>query len=126
MKSKRGVLLSVFLLIMLVISGLIYIAWNTSYVVVVKNNKTDDVEKVVIEGGGCNVNFGRISSGDEKRKRFWIRKDGALTFATQQNPEPIVVDGYVTPNLGGKTLVIIEADGEISIRNILIGSKTSN
>lgn len=89
----------------------------TEYRVQVQNHSRGPVEAAKIQGGGCDVLFGTVPEGASRTQSLWIDQDGTLQFSAivGGRERSVVVDGYVTNNLGGDKVVEIQPDGRIRV-----------
>ncbi len=95
------------------------IAIETCYTVVVHNASNEPLDDVRVFGGGCDESLGRIPPGDTAQESFWIDEDGQLEFRARRAAavHQAVIDWYVSNNLGGHTVVTVNADGTITAEN---------
>jgi hypothetical protein len=95
------------------------IALETAYTVEVRNNASAPVEQAALTGGGVSLKIGEVKPGASVTRRFYIAHDGTLLFSAQQSQKQlnVVVDGYVTNNLGGRKEVRVSADGTVAVRD---------
>ena len=86
---------------------------ETTYGVTVVNASGGVVDEVRLFGGGQDVSLGSIAAGERSRARLRFREDGILEIQVFRGAasETEMIDGYVTPGLGGRITVIIEGDG---------------
>ena len=95
------------------------IAIETRYSVVVHNASPHALSDVRVYGGGCEADLGTIPPGGFARRSFWIQRDGELEFraASSSTTHHLLIDGYVTNGMGGRTEVVVEPNGSISVSN---------
>ena len=95
------------------------ISIETCYTVVVHNDLQQPLESVRVFGGGSDEYLGSIPPGGTVRESFWIQHDGELEFRALNGTTSYtkMIDGYVTNGMGGHTIVTINPDGTISVRN---------
>lgn len=87
---------------------------ETGYCLVIFNNSKTPVE-VIVSGGGIQVDFGTLAPSTQSSDTFHFDRDGELTIQSTQNgnESSYLVEGYVTPGIGGSKQVIIQSDGKI-------------
>lgn len=95
------------------------ISIETRYTVVVHSTLRQPLESVRVFGGGSDEYLGSIPPGSTVRQSFWIQNDGKLEFRARSGTtsHAKTIDGYVTNGMGGHTIVTINPDGTISVRN---------
>lgn len=95
------------------------IAISTCYSVVVHNASQQAISDVRVYGGGCEANLGTIPPGGLARRLFWIQRDGELAFraVSSSTTHHMIIDGYVTNGMGGRTEVVVEPNGSITVSN---------
>jgi hypothetical protein len=102
-----------------VAAGLVYTAVfiETLYTVVVDNQTQRPLTGVRIFGSGnCDESIGTIAPGGKARRSFQIECEGALNFNATGGSTIYtgIIDGYVTSNMGGHTVVTVNADGTLT------------
>ena len=92
---------------------------ESNYTVVVRNASEETLVNVRVAGGGCDEVFGSIPPGADIRRTLRFECDGRLEFWAQgaSNTYAETIDGYVTGNLGGRSIVTVHRDGTISVRD---------
>ena len=98
------------------------ILWTVSYLqkrylVTIDNRSAEALEEVRLFGGGCEEFLGWIASGDSEEQGLWFEQDGQLKieFRRSGRQEAHIVESYVTGGLGGWALVIVDAEGKVSV-----------
>ncbi len=115
-RSWRSILLSAVLLVANIPMGIgviaVFCAVLTCYTVVVHNESQKSLGGARVQGGGCDVSFGDIAPGASAKHSFWIQTDGRLEFAATVGGKhhEETIDGYVTGNMGGRTVVTVNSD----------------
>jgi hypothetical protein len=111
----------------------VVVALETRYTVVVCNASQQPLEKIHIFGGGVDRKLDAIASGKNARCSFWVHGDGPLEMdcCLGSTTHSGIIDGYVTGNMGGRTVVTVQDDGEFSVvkeihENFLESSKISS
>jgi len=89
------------------------------YTVAVSNQSDVPLGSTRVEGGGVSIEFGTIAPGATIKRSFWIEHDGELILNGMHGSSKIEasVDGYVTNNMGGDKLVVVEAGGTINVKD---------
>jgi hypothetical protein len=93
------------------------IALVTRYTVTVHNTSPVRLDRVRVLGGGCDASYGSILPRGSARRSFWIRQDGGLVFRAFGGDSALeqTIEGYVTPNLGGRMRVTVQPDQTIAV-----------
>jgi hypothetical protein len=89
------------------------------YTVSVSNQSNVPLESARVEGGGVNMDLGIIAPGATIKRSFWIEHDGELVLNGMHGSRKVEasIDGYVTNNIGGDKLVVVEADGTVNVKD---------
>ncbi len=93
------------------------ISVDTRYTVVVHNNTLQPLINARVFGGNCDETLSTIAPGDKARHSFRIECEGELKFSAAGGATIYTgtIDGYVTNNLGGYTVVTVNADGTLTV-----------
>ncbi len=91
----------------------------TRYTLSITNISNQPLHKVSVDGGGVSVRYGDIPVNESVKRHFWIGRDGELVMTALHGAEPIelVVDGYVTNNMGADMNVAIDTLGDAHINS---------
>jgi len=94
------------------------IAIETRYVVTVTNESSFTVNGFVVRGGGCEADFDVLLPGERRSRGFHIQHDGDLQYEGAVGGTQVhgVVDGYVTPGLGGRMNILIRSQESVEVR----------
>lgn len=92
---------------------------ETRYHLSITNGSDEPLRNVRVGVWKFSVDFGDIPAGETRRKSFGIGGEGELILTATQGEQQIeaVVDGYVTPNLGGDVKVTVNSSGEVVAEN---------
>jgi hypothetical protein len=95
------------------------ISIDTLYTVVVHNNTPQPLVNARVFGGNCDESLGTIAPGGKARHSFWIECEGELKFSAASGSTAYggIIDGYVTGNVSGHTIVTVNADGTLAVEN---------
>lgn len=120
-RRRNWIALTVLLINFPVAGGLAFaaIAIETSYTVVIENASSAELVDVRVTGGGVDEYIESIPPGGVAKRTFWIRQDGELNLQAVTDAGTInaTVEGYVTPNAGGRAEVIIHSDGTVTVHH---------
>ena len=89
---------------------------DTCYSLSITNQGNEPLRNVRVSVGGFGVDFKDIPAGGTAKRNFWIEGEGALILTALRGEQEIegMVDGYVTPGMGGKIVkVIVDPQGEV-------------
>ncbi len=91
---------------------------ETRYTVEVRNETSSVIHRVEVWGGGVQVTFGSIPAGESREKGFHFTEDGELGYRLVHDGKEHggTVEGYVTGGQGGRRTLVVEPDGEVSVR----------
>lgn len=87
---------------------------ESRHVVTVHNATEERLDDVRIVGGGCDVLLGPIPPGGSARAAMWFQHDDSLRLRTRSatSEHETDLDVYVCRGLGGRTSVVVHADGK--------------
>jgi len=89
----------------------------TRYTVTVANESSSLIESFIVSGPGIEVELAPVPTNGTVTKHLRFSGDGSLDFEIRvgQMKTNGLIDGYVTPNLGGANTVRFKADKSIEV-----------
>lgn len=92
---------------------------ETTWHVVVVNEGSEPVTALLTYGPECDHELGPIAPGEDEGVRFSIEQDGRLLcrLRTGGEEQEVLVEDYVTGNLGGDARVRVRPDGRIEVEH---------
>ncbi|MAT72020.1 MAG: hypothetical protein CMJ58_21150 [Planctomycetaceae bacterium] len=91
----------------------------SKYAVIVQNDSPHVLTAVELIGGGCDGAIGDVPAGETRRINLWFHCDDELRmrFKRQGEEHSVLVDSYVTANLGGKKRLVVRLDGGVDVQD---------
>jgi hypothetical protein len=82
-------------------------------------NEGPGIDRLVLYGGGAEIDFGAIPSGETRVSKVDFQQDGSLEFHANRGGQEIhgVVEGYVTPGQGLHAELMFSPSGDWSVRD---------
>jgi hypothetical protein len=95
-------------------------AIETRYTVIVRNDTTQPLAPVRIEGGGAKVSIVTLAPQERTERTLWFQAPGELRLETTLGEKKVsaVIEGYVTRGLGGRAEARVRADGSVEVTRI--------
>lgn len=116
----KAVVVGVLLLLNFPIAGLVVHAASAmaaSYYVTVDNATAQPLDDAAVFVGTFAVDLGRIPPAGKARHCCESLPEGALQFRAHQGTKvyEAMVDGYVTPGIGGDASITVHSDGTVTV-----------
>jgi hypothetical protein len=92
---------------------------ETCYTVTFTNQSDVTLESARVQGGGVNVSLGDVAPGATVKISFWVGQDGELVLTGKHGAAKVeaTVEGYVTNGLGGDMIVVLDANGSVTVKD---------
>lgn len=89
----------------------------TRYRVTLVNEAATPWQEVLLVGPGLVERARSVGPHEESVRDVWVQSDGSLElhFVQDDQPDKVLVEGYVTRNLGGAARVIRGPDGQVHV-----------
>jgi hypothetical protein len=96
---------------------------KTRYTVAVRNESPSAVDRLELSGGGVHLILETVPAGRSREVSFRFTQDGCLRYGLRHDGREHrgVVEGYVTGGLGGHSVLVIDGDGQVSVRQVPLG-----
>lgn len=96
-------------------------ALHSRYTISIHNLSKFPLTSARLEGGGVDIHFDTVPSGQLLERSFWVQTDGQLVFKGRQEVTNynVIVEGYVTSGMGGHRAIVVESDHQIRVIEVI-------
>ena len=93
---------------------------KTRYTVTVVNERVVPIKSFIVTGPNFRDELAPVPAKGKVTRHFHFSGDGSLDFEIQVDQVKTngLIEGYVTPNLGGMNAVWLKADGRIEVGKV--------